>query len=535
MKMNRLWTLLTLLSLVLLLAACNKDSSTDTDEKGTEDGGTEASAKGGVAIYGAHDEVMVFWDPSDSYSNEIVAMNNMYETLLRYDSKTESFDPILAETYEVSEDGLTWTFKLKEGVKFHTGNEMTAESAKESFERTIERGKGAAFIWDSVEQITATDAYTLEFKLSYPAPLDTIVASGYASFIFDAKYAEENGGEEWFNEGNSAGTGAYLPEKWERGSQLILDSFNEYWGGWKEENYQKVVFKAIPEANTRLQMVQNGDLDFVQQMPNELIKSLSGNDEVSVVETESFQQLIMLLNTEKEPFSNPKVRQALAYAIPYDSIIEGVLGNTVTQSFGTIPKGLWGHDNTLPQYTYDLEKAKELLEEAGVSGGDLSLTYLSADEDERQIAELMKIELAKIGFDLELKGMLWDAQWDLSKSTDPNARQDLFFMYWWPDYADPYSFMQNLYGSEDEVVFNLAYYSNGEYDKLVDEAQKIAGLDREKAIDLYKQAQSILVEDVPGISLFDKKYMRVVSKSFGGYEDNPAYPNVVFFHNTFKK
>lgn len=526
-RKKKVWALITL-SLLLVLSACSKDTPKDSKPE-------EGNEKGGIAVYGYHDEVMTFWDPSDSYSNEIIAMNNMYETLLRYDAKTETFKNILAESYEVSEDGLTWTFELKKGVKFHTGNEMTAESAKESFERTIERGKGASFIWDSVEQINALDANTLEFVLSYPAPLDTIVSSGYASFIFDVAYADEQGGEEWFNNGNSAGTGPYMPEKWERGSQLILDSFNEYWGGWEENNYQKVVFKAIPEANTRLQMVDSGDIDFVSQMPNELIKSLSKNENVSIVETESFQQLVMQLNTEKAPFDNPLVRQAIAHAIPYDSIIEGVLGNTATQSHGTIPKGLWGHDDSLDQYTYDLEKAKELLKEAGVTGGTISLTYLSADEDERQIAELMKIELAKIGFNLELKGMIWDAQWDLAKSTDPSARQDLLFMYWWPDYADPYSFMKNLYGSEDEIVFNLAYYSNEQYDKYVDEAQQIAGVDRDKAIEAYKQAQTILVEDVPGISLFDKKYVRAISNSFGGYEDNPAYPNVVFFHNTFKK
>lgn len=521
------------LCFILLLAACSNNSKTANSQTGGK--ASKGQPNGGVAVYGAHDDVMTFWDPSDSYSNEIIAMNNMYETLLRYDAKTGEFKKVLADSYQVSKDGLTWTFKLKEGVKFHTGTELTAEAAKASIERTIKRGKGAAFIWSPVKAINVKDKYTLEFVLSYPAALDTIVSSGYAAFIFDAKTAEEKGGEKWFNEGNSAGTGSYMPEKWEKGSQLILTAFNDYWGGWKTNNYQKVVFKTIPDANSRLQMAKGGELQFVAQLPNELIKSLSGDSKVSIAETESFQQLVTLFNTEKAPLNNPKVREALAYAIPYDSITNDILGKTATQSHGSIPKGLWGYSEQLPQYKYNLEKANELLKEAGVNGGKLTLTYLSGDEDERQIGELMKVELKKIGFDLDLKGMLWDAQWDLSKSSRPENRQDILLMYWWPDYADPYSFMKNLYGSEDKINFNLAYYKNQQYDKLIEEAQKTSGIDRNKAIGFYKQAQEILVKDAPGISLYDKKYVRVVNNSFGGYVDNPAYPNVVFFHDTFKK
>jgi peptide/nickel transport system substrate-binding protein len=523
--------IVTIISIFLLLAACSSSGPT----KSTTGKVIEGQPKGGVAMYGSHEDVMTFWDPSDSYSNEIIAMNNMYETLLRYNPKTKSFEKILADNYVVSKDGLTWTFELKKGVKFQTGNELTAEAAKASIERTMKRGKGAAFIWDSVKEINAKDKYTLEFVLKYPAPLDTVVSSGYAAYIFDAKVAEEKGGEKWFNEGNTAGTGPYKPEKWERGSQLILTAFDQYWGKWKSNNYQKVVFKTIPEANTRLQMVKGGDLQFVDQLPNELIKSLDGVNNISVVETESFQQLIMQLNTQKAPLNNPKVRQAIAYAIPYEKIIKNVLGNMATQSHGNIPKGLWGYDESLLQYHQDLDKAKQLLKEAGVTGGKLTLTYSSSDEEQRQIAELYKIEFAKIGFDVELKGMLWDAQWDLAKSTNAKDRQDILFMYWWPDYADPYSFMKNLYVSEDEVVFNLAYFKNQQYDTLVDEAQKIAGVDRDKSISKYKEAQQILVDEVPGLSLYDRKYVRVINNSFGGFEDNPAYPNVVFFHNTFKK
>lgn len=528
-----------MVGLIAILAACSSQKSAENQNNGqAAPKQTEQAAggepKGGIAIYGYHDEVMTFWDPSDSYSNEIVAMNNMYETLLRYNPKNNSFENVLAEKYTVSPDGLTWTFDLRKGVTFHTGAKMTAESVKKSIERTIKRGKGAAFIWDSVDKINVIDDDTVEFKLKYAAPLDTVVSSGYAAFIFDADALEKNG-DDWINQGHDVGTGPYTVQKWTKGSELILTYYPQYWKGWEEKNFQKVVFKTVPEANTRQQMLEAGKMDYTNQMPIESIDAMSGKPGIAVEVTDSFQQLVMQLNTAKAPFNNPKVRKALAYAIPYDTIINDILSKTGSQSHGSIPKGLWGYDETLKQYKYDPEKAKALLKEAGVTGGKLTLTYLSGDEFERRIAELLKVELAKIGFDLEVKGMLWEAQWDMAKAKDPAKRQDILLMYWWADYADPYSFMKNLYASENDIVFNLSYYKNPAYDKLVEEAKKVSGVDRNKAISLYRQAQEILIEDVPGISLYDVKYVRVFRENLKGFVDNPAYPNVVFFYDTYRE
>ncbi|UFJ40769.1 ABC transporter substrate-binding protein [Brevibacillus humidisoli] len=528
-----------ILGLIAALAACSSPSAEQpkNGQGSTEQPAGEAASgepNGGIAVYGYHDDVMTFWDPSDSYSNEIVAMNNMYETLLRYNPKDQSFDKVLAEEYKVTDDGLTWTFDLRDNVKFHTGAPMTAESVKKSIERTITRGKGAAFIWDALDTINVVDEDTVEFKLKYAAPLDTIVSSGYAAFIFDVDALEKNG-EEWINQGHDVGTGPYTVQKWSKGSDLILTYFPDYWQGWKANQFQKVVFKTIPEANTRQQMLEAGDMDFTDQMPIEMVQAMRDKPGIAVTETDSFQQLVMQLNTAKAPFDNPKVRQALAYAIPYDQIVNDILSGTGSQSHGSIPNGLWGHDASLKQYSYDLDKAKALLQEAGVFGGKLTLTYVSGDEFERRIAELLKVELAKLGFDLEVKGMLWEAQWDMAKAQDPTKRQDILLMYWWADYADPYSFLKNLYASEDEIVFNLAYYKNPEYDELVEVAKQVSGVDRQKAIDLYKQAQEILIEDVPGISLYDVKYVRVLRDNFKGYVDNPAYPSVVFFYDTHRE
>jgi len=130
-----------------------------------------------IAVHLQGAEVVPYWDPSDGASGEIGLMNNLYEALLRYDAVTNTFTPILAISYEQSEDAKTWTFKLREGVKFHTGNVMNAHTVKASIDRTIERGRGSSYIWSPVDSIEVVDDYTVRFHLRQSTPLDLIVAA----------------------------------------------------------------------------------------------------------------------------------------------------------------------------------------------------------------------------------------------------------------------------------------------------------------------------------------------------------------------
>jgi peptide/nickel transport system substrate-binding protein len=478
-----------------------------------------------VAVYANSSEVMVFWDPSDTFSNEVIAMQNMYETLLRYDPSHDRFIPVLAESYERSEDGLVWTFRLRQGVKFHTGNELTAEAVKRSIERTIERGLGASFIWAPVDRIEAMDRYTVRFFLKFPAPLDLVASAAYAAYIFDPEVADHD----WFNAGNDAGTGPYTVERWQRGEkvELVLRKFDEYWRGWEGPHFERVVFSVVSEPSTRRLMLETGEADFTNRLPVPDIKALQDHPTVEVVRTPAWQNLLALFNTQKPPLDNKLVRKALAYTIPYDEIIEGVFEGFARQSRGIIPYGLWGHSERVFQYTFDLEKARELLAEAGYPDGGfkLILTYVAGDAFEEGVALLWKDKLAQLGIELEPRGMPWD----------PNQRQDIFLFYWWPDYAHPDSFMRAMFACEEEILFNLSYYCNPEYDRLIDQAAALAATDRAQAIERYADAQNILMEDAPGIALVDLEYLRAKRKSLKGYVDNPAYAHVVFFYDTYRE
>jgi len=371
------------------------------DAGGGNAGGSGGSSSGqadeiDVAVSLQYSEVMVFWDPSDSFSNEIMAMQNMYETLLHYDPLADDFKPVLATSWDRSEDGLTWTFHLRQGVKFHTGKEMTSADVKGSIERTIQRGQGASFIWDPLDRIETPDDYTVVFHLKYPAPLDLIVSAGYSAYIFDVDVADE----EWFNAGNDAGTGPYTVESWTQGEQLVLTRFDDYWGGWNDpRQWDKVVFRIVPEAATRRQLMETGQGDFTYGLPPEMVEALRSNANLQVVETPSFQNLLGMLNTEKAPLDDVRVRKALAHAFPYQQVVDHVMQGTARPARGPIPYGMWGHGEDLPQPGYDLDEARRLLAEAGYPDGGFSLvlTYTAGDEVERRAAELYQVELGVAG------------------------------------------------------------------------------------------------------------------------------------------
>ena len=489
------------------------------------------------AFYAYNSSPVTDWDPSVEFSNGIVSLNNVYETLLRYDPLEDKFVKLLATDYTASSDGLTWTFTLRKGVKFHDGTNFNADAVKFSVERTINMNQGAAFVWAPVDKVDVIDDYTVEFRLKYPAPLDLICASGYAAFIMSPT-AVKSHPDSWLTEGHEAGTGPYLLESYqqERG-EVKLTWFKDYWGGWEGNHFKKAVIKDVSEAVTRHLVIEKGEADITIELPYEDIASLQDNKNVNVLIGPSFQNLILFFNNEKEPLNNKLLRQALSYAFPYEDVVSYCLEGYGRQGRGPIPYGLWGHSEELFQYNYDLKKAKELLEKAGYAKGELKLllTYMSGDEAERKTAELFKAKLAELNIDLEIRGMPWDSQWALARDNNSDKRQDIFIMYWWPDVCDPHCWLYSNFYTEEEPFFNLCYYKNQEFDSLVDKGFEESGVDRNKATKTYIDAQNILVEDAPVVFIYDKKNIYCLNKTFQGFKDNPAYANVVFFYDTYRE
>jgi peptide/nickel transport system substrate-binding protein len=475
---------------------------------------------------------MTTLDPSTEFSNSVKILPNVYETLVLYDPLNDRVIPALAERWEASPDGLTWTFHLRRNVKFHDGTPFNATAVKYSIERTVNLGQGAAFIWDPVESIVILDPFTVQFRLKYAAPLLMIASSAYGAYIM-SPHAPNT--PEWFNAGNDSGSGPYRVKKWEPKSEVVLERFDGYWGGWRTGQPDIAVIRIVPDAATQEQLVLTGQVDIAEQVPLESISRLKTDPRVKVVITPSFQNLLGLMNTKKPPLDNVLVRQAISHAVPYSQIVKVARLDLAVQARGPVPAGMFGHIDDLPQYEYNLDRAAALLTQAGYPGGGfkLVLTYTAGDVHEQKTAELLRAELAKLNIELEIRPMPWEEQWALARS-DPTKAQDILVFYWWPTYITPYDFLANMFRTEAEPFFNLAYYSNAEFDRLIDEARTLEGTDRNRALQLYRRAQLILVKDAVAIFFYDQQDVKVLSARLQGFSYNPAYSTVVFFYQLTK-
>jgi peptide/nickel transport system substrate-binding protein len=522
----------------LALTACGSvQKPAGATSSATTGGGGSAGAQNSTFTYDTYTQVMIGWDPATAYSNETIAMHNMYETLTTYDSTTQKLKPQLATSWSHNGAGTSWTFHLRHGVTFHTGRPMNATAVKAAIMRTIKLNGGAAYIWGAVKSISTPSPYTVVFHLKYAAPLDLISSAGYAAYIYDTRAAGSPSKlASWFSAGHDAGTGPYTVATYSKGAEteLRLKAYPKYWGGWKGSHYTQLVFRVVPTASTAAQLLQSGQVSYVEQLTPQLWSSLKGQSGITTTSASSYQNLFAMLNTASGPLKNVDVRRALAYATDYSGMISALQGSFV-QSHGVIPKGLWGYDPSLDTSQTNMAKAKQLLAAAGYGPGkkklSLTLTYTQGDTDEQTIATLMKSEYAPLNIDLDVEPLQWATQWAKAKSSDTSSRQDILMFYWWPDYADPYSWFINLFRAASPVSYNLAYFNDPTVNSEIDRVEKLSATSRPQAIALYKRIEDQLVSQEPALLLGTQVYQRAYESSVSGYVDNPAYPNVVFAYD----
>jgi len=474
------------------------------------------------------------WDPATEYSDGILAMSEMYETLTRYNSATNSVGPLLATSWASADGGKTWTFHLRHDVSFHTGRPMTAQAAKASILRTIKLDGGAAYVWAAVKTIDTPDQYTLVFHLSYPSPLALEASADYSAYIYDTQAA--GGGSKllsWLNAGHDAGTGPYTAQAWNKNQEfeVYLKQFGTYWGGWSGPHFTKVVFRVVPQDTTAAQLLRSGQVSFVEQISPSLWASFKGDSGISTVSSPSWQNLLAQLNVKALTLP---VRQAILYAIDYHGIIAALRGAGVASS-GIVPPGLFGHFSDLPAYSYDKAKAAALLNQAGYGPGkkalNLSLTYTQGDSNEQVAATIIKSDLAALNVNLSVQALAWPTQWSKGKSSNPAQRQDIFMEYWWPDYPDPYSWFVNLLETESPPSYNLSYYSNAAMDRMINQVEPLVATSTSGAEQLYRNMQVAVMQQAPIVSVYNVNYQYAMLSGISGFRVDPAYPNVVFVYD----
>ena len=526
----------------LAVGACGSSAATGAPSAGANTPPAESAAAppppptpaGPAVLKVAATANITTWDPVKSFSTEALYLANIYEPLLRINPPTaaEKLTPVLAESWSTSADGLIWTFKLRAGVTFHDGEPLTADAVKQSIEAGASKG-GASFIWAALDTVTAVDPMTVEMKLKYAAPMDLVASSLYGAWIVSPKaLAAAAADETYFEQGVDAGTGPYTIESYTPDKEVLLTKYDGYWGGWDGPHYDKVLVSITPEAAVQQQMLDGGEVDLALSLPLENVAGYKDDADYTFIDEPSFFNYVGFFNTARKPLDDVRVRQALSYAIPYEDIITVGAQGYGTQSRGPVPAGVFPWSQDTPQYTQDLDKAKGLLKEAGYENGGfkLNLTYAAENQNESRFAPLIKEAYAKLGVDVTITPIAFNQQWEQAKG-DEAGRQDMFLLLYWPTYSDAGADnLWSMFRSSEKPFFNLSYWRNDAFDKLVDDAIGLTATQRDQAQAKYGEAMKLLVDQAAGLFFYDTRFVTVVPKRVAGFEYNLNYPFAQFFY-----
>jgi peptide/nickel transport system substrate-binding protein len=474
-------------------------------------------------------------DPAIAYAiGDARFLRAVYERLVSYKGATTEVQPELATSWTMSADAKTYTFKLRKGVKFHDGAPFNADAVKFTYDRLLKINKGPAWMFEGIASIEVVDANTVKFNLkkadtSFLYKLANMSGTGIVS-PKAVKEHEVNGdmAQGWLND-HMVGTGPYKLDSWVRGQKLDMSRNTGWWKGWKGNNHlDAVLVKIVTEPSTQRMLLETGEIDEAESISWDDMNILAKQPGIKLVANESFGIQTLFLNVRHKGLDNKKVRQAIAIALDYDQIVKYIYNGRAAQAQGPLPKGLWGHDDKLPMFKRDVEKAKKLLKEAGVKDLTLDFNYGAGSAERRKIAELMQANLKEVGINLKLTELTGNTIIDKEKKIE--SAPDISMWGWWPDYADPANYLQPQYMSDqtpDTGNFNHGWYNNAQVDKLIGDA--MASTDHNKQIAMYKQVQRIVADEVPTIPLVQIKNQVMMRDYVKGFVFNAMYEGAMNF------
>jgi len=411
----------------------------------------------------------------------------MYEGLLSHD-EDGALQPALASDWEISEDGKTYTFHVRKGVKFHDGTELTAEDVKASFNRILdpELGSPQASRLQKIETMEVTDKYEIKITLSSKfAPFLNKVSGPGRAIVPKSVFEEGKNLKK-----QVMGTGPFTLENWVPGEQIVLEKNQDYW--MEDLPYlDNVTYKIIPEPATRRAALQGGDIHVIPSAESTSVKVLEGTKNVKVLSTQELAYSLIGFNLDREPLTDPMVRQAISYATDREEIIEGVYDGLATVGTPLPPAlGEWYVPaSELESYEQDYDKAKELLEEAGHPNGiEFSVTVSPTLQTALQIAQVLQQQLKPAGINMELNTVEWGTFLDAWRNSDFDSFASLN-----GGSFDPDGYFYRTFHSEGSTnVFN---YSDSVMDDLLEQGRVTTDLKERKEI--YVEIQKRLIEQMP--------------------------------------
>ncbi|WP_424237718.1 ABC transporter substrate-binding protein [Bhargavaea ginsengi] len=534
MKKGKLWTLAVLLIVSMVLAACNSGNGSGSEGETEGENAGESSGGSKTLVFGRGGD-SVSLDPSrvtDGESMKVAA--NIFETLINFGEQDTTLQPGLAKEWEASEDGLTYTLQLEEGVKFHDGTDFNAEAVVKNFERWANGDADTFPYYQSmfggfkddeghvIESVTADSDYTVVFQLKRPqAPfLKNLAMTMFGIGSPEAFEADSDG----FGE-NPVGTGPFKFVEWKRNDSITIEKNEEY---WKEglPKLDRVVFRSIPDNGARLNALITGDIDLADGINPSDQATIGDDDNLQLFERPSLNIGYLGLTVTREPFGDKLVRQAFNHAIDKQAIIDAFFEGAAEPAKNPIPPSIPAYNDSIEGYEYDPEKAKELLAEAGYPDGfEMELWAMPVPRpympDGAKVAEVIQKNLADIGVTAEIVSYEWATY--LEKASKGEA--DAFLLGWTGDNGDADNFIYALLDGDNIGSNNYTYYDNAELHEILIQAQ--TEVDEDTRNELYAKAQEIIHDDAPWVPLAHSTPLLAGSADITGFKAHPTGSDIL--------
>lgn len=489
-------------------------------------------------IIGLNHSSLTDFEPSAIYNFEAgFIADQVYETLVTFRGGVNAFETIVpgvAESWERSADGLTWTFKIRQGAKFHSGNPVNAEAVVFSLRRTIAH-EDAPGVWiltqfvptpDLIQQV---DEYTVAITTSEPIGerlfASVIGVHGPASIVDPVVVQEHATSDDpmadlWLAD-HDAGSGPYMLTEWKVRDRIVLEAFPGYWDGEPLTKY--VIIKDLPEPTAQKLAIERGDIDVAMGLLPEMINDVRNKPGIEILATPAFQYGYVAMNVTYEPFSHLKVRQAVRYAIDYQAIVQGVLGGAAQENQVILPIGMPGRLDL--GFPHDPEKAKQLLKEAGYEDGFSVELRVRTNPPFPDIAVQVQEDLRQVGIDCEVITMQNSVLLQMFREQD----YQLTVMRWGLDYAaaqnQAMSFAYCRTAGPESTVKSVTWRTmwcpSGVSDWV---EQATAEIDPFKSEVLYKAIQAIVLEQGPFAMLYNPLVQIAIRTNIEGLEVPPMWP-----------
>lgn len=489
---------------------------------------TAAVAQPSGVLIIAENETPENLDPANAVNSTVNQLIiGVYDTLVQFTAGELAVSPRLATDWSVSDDGLTYTFTLRDDVVFHDGTPLTAEDVKFTFDRLQAAG---AMVLNEMGPFTGAevvDTHTVQLTLS--APFAPMLSALSRIYIVNKALVEPHMGNDnarqWLAV-NTAGSGPYMVTSYMPTEAVTLEAFPGYWGGWEGNRVAEVVFRYISEPSTQMAMLRRGEVHIAPDLTVEDRLALMNTPGFTVDIGAAATPLYFQFNTASSgPTGNPEFRRMLAMTFDRELHLEAVLQGLGNMPDGPLPPGWLGHvSGTEPDF--DLDAARALVEANGWAGTRILVRYLPAIAEERAAVEQLQANLSSIGIILDTEGMTWPAQ--AATATSVETTSDINMIYNFPSFPDPHAILNTSFNGALTGYnggLNWAQYSNPAVDDLLNRAAALT--DPEERAALYAEAQRLIGADHVVITVSLPASVVALSDRVEGYVYNPAH------HQTF--